>query len=155
MRRFFDTNILVYAVSRAEPHKRDLARACIDEAVEAGEFILSTQVLAEFYQTSVKLKALGRAQAQALVREWGDHDVVIQTPDLIVRAISLHQQHSLNFWDALTVQAALDARCDVLLSEDMQNGRRFGDLEIRNPFAASAAHEPRTARYGKGRRKKP
>jgi hypothetical protein len=46
-------------------------------------------------------------------------------------------------WDALVVQAALDARCDVLLTEDLQHGRRFGDLEISNPFVSSAHETPR------------
>jgi len=59
----------------------------------------------------------------------------------------LHQHHSLAFWDALIVQAALDAGCDVLLTEDMQHGRRFGELEVRNPFIAPGAHEPHAASY--------
>ena len=41
------------------------------------------------------------------------------------------------------MQAALDAGCEALFSEDMQAGMRFGDLEVINPFV-DAAHEPRT-----------
>ena len=60
--------------------------------------------------------------------------------------------HSLSVWDGLIVQAALEAGCDALLTEDLQHGRRFGNLEIVNPFLA-AAHEPRR-RYGvKGRKR--
>lgn len=151
MRRFFDTNILVYAHGRGESAKHDAARACIEDATGAEEFVLSTQVLAEFYWTALRLKIMGPGQAQALVRLWSEHDVVAHTPDLILRAMSLHQQHSLKFWDALIVQAALDARCDLLLSEDLQHGRRFGELEVRNPFIGSAAHEPRGAPYRKAR----
>ena len=55
------------------------------------------------------------------------------TPDLVTRGLELHQAHSLSVWDGLIVQAALDARCDVLLSEDLQHGRRFGSLEVSNP----------------------
>jgi predicted nucleic acid-binding protein len=54
---------------------------------------------------------------------------------LILRAVHLHQKASLSFWDALIVQAALESNCRRLFSEDMQHGRRFGDLEIENPFA--------------------
>jgi predicted nucleic acid-binding protein len=151
MRRFFDTNILIYAYGRTDVLKRDLARACMEEAIAADEFTLSIQVLAEFYRTAVRLNIMGASQAQALVRLWSEHDVVHQTPDLLARSISLHQEHSLAFWDAMIVQAAIDARCGVLLSEDLQHGRRFGDLEIVNPFIAGAAHEGRAVRYGKSR----
>lgn len=150
MRRFFDTNVMVYAHGRDDPAKRDLARASIDEATADDGFVVSTQVLAEFYWTALRLKLMGPAQARDLVRVWSEHDPVVQTPDLLLRAISLHQEHSLAFWDALIVQAALDSRCDFLMTEDMQHGRRFGDLEIVNPFLAPATHEAR-ARRGKRR----
>lgn len=151
MRRFLDTNILVYAYGRQDAAKRDLARTQIRDATAEDGFVISMQVLSEFYVTAVRLKVMGPAQAVSLVRIWSEHDTVITTPDLIVRAIALHQHHSLAFWDALIVQAALDAHCDVLLTEDMQHGRRFGELEIRNPFIAAGAHE---ARAGYGARRK-
>ena len=51
------------------------------------------------------------------------------------RALELAGQGGLSFYDALIVASALEAGADRLLSEDMQVGRRFGDLEIVNPFA--------------------
>ena len=149
---FFDTNVLVYAHGRDDARKREVARASIEEAMAGGAFVVSAQVLAEFHWTAVRLKVMGPSQAQALVRLWSEHDAVPQTPDLVLRAIALHQDHSLAFWDALIVQAALDAGCELLLTEDMQHGRRFGDLEIRNPFPASGAHEPRAVKYAARRR---
>ena len=109
---------------------------------------MSTQVLVEFYATSVRRRLLGPAQALDLVRFWGGHDTVAHTPDLVTRGLELHQAHSLSIWDGLIVQAALDARCDVLLSEDLQHGRRFGSLEVANPFLPAAAHEKPALAYG-------
>jgi hypothetical protein len=47
------------------------------------------------------------------------------------------------------VQAASDARCQTLYSEDLQPGMRFeapgtpeGTLQVVNPFSADAVHEP-------------
>lgn len=149
MRRFFDTNVLVYSRDSADVAKRELARSLIEEAIEDESFVVSTQVLVEFYATSVRRKLLGPAQALDLVRFWGGHDTVAHTPDFVVRGLELHRAHSLAIWDGLVVQAALDARCDVLLSEDLQHGRRFGDLEVANPFLAPAGvHEPRARPYG-------
>ena len=141
MRRFFDTNVLVYSRDLGEPAKRAMARALIADAIEEEGFVVSTQVLLEFYATSVRRRLLGAPQALDLVRFWAAHDAVPQTPDLVTRGLELHQAHSLSLCDGLIVQAALDARCDVLLSEDLQHGRRFGSLEVVNPFHAAAVHD--------------
>ena len=150
MRRFFDTNVLVYSRDPDDAAKRAVARALIESAIEEESFVVSTQVLVEFYATSVRRRLLGPAQALDLVRFWGGHDTVPHTPDLVTRGIELHQAHSLSIWDGLIVQAALDAHCDILLSEDLQHGRRFGSLEIANPFLAGGAHETPALPYGRG-----
>ena len=146
MRRFFDTNVLVYSRDPDAGGKRAFARELIEQAMDDDAFVVSTQVLVEFYATAVRRKLLGAPQALDLARLWSRHDTVAQTTDMLLRGLELHQAHSLSLWDGLIVQAALDAGCGVLLSEDMQHGRRFGDLEIVNPFLAPAAHE-RAARY--------
>jgi predicted nucleic acid-binding protein len=46
----------------------------------------------------------------------------------------LEEEHTLSFWDALIVQAAIHAGAGRLVSEDLQHGRRFGTLTIENPF---------------------
>jgi predicted nucleic acid-binding protein len=42
--------------------------------------------------------------------------------------------HNLSVYDALIVASALEAGCDRLYSEDLQHGRVFGALTVRNPF---------------------
>jgi predicted nucleic acid-binding protein len=155
VRFFFDTNILVYSRDPSERTKLDAARAVIEEAIASDAFVVSTQVLVEFYATVVRRRLLGPAQALELVGLWSEHDTVPQTSELVMRGLQLHQAHSLSMWDGLIVQAAIDARCDVLLSEDLQHGRRFGDVEVANPFlAAAGTHAPAAVRY-KARRKTP
>ncbi len=148
MRRFFDTNVLVYSRDPDDAARRAVARALIEESLEEESFVVSTQVLVEFYATSVRRRLLAPAQALDLVRFWGSHDTVPHTSELVIRGLELHQAHSLSIWDGLIVQAAIDARCDFLLSEDLQDGRRFGDLEVANPFRPAAAHERPARAYG-------
>jgi len=154
VRCFFDTNVLVYSRDPDDAAKRAHARALIEKSIEEESFVVSTQVLVEFYATSVRRRLLGPAQALELIRFWGGHDTVPHTPDLVIRGLELHQAHSLSVWDGLIVQAALDARCDVLFSEDLQHGRRFGDLEVANPFLPAAAHEAPARPYGSRKARK-
>jgi predicted nucleic acid-binding protein len=154
MRQFFDTNILVYSRDPDAAAKRALARDLIGQAIDQDAFVVSTQVLVEFHATAVRRKLLGSAQALDLAWFWARRDTVSHTPDLVLRGLALHQAHSLSVWDALIVQAGLDAGCSLLFSEDLQHGRRFGELEIVNPFIAPRAHEPRAAAYSAGRVRK-
>jgi predicted nucleic acid-binding protein len=71
VRRFFDTNVLVYSRDPDDAAKRAVARALIEEALEGESFVISTQVLVEFYATTVRRRLLGPAQALDLVRFWG------------------------------------------------------------------------------------
>jgi len=41
---------------------------------------------------------------------------------------------TLSFCDALVIEAAADAGCSALLTEDMQCGRKFGGVTVQNPF---------------------
>lgn len=144
MRAFFDTNVVVYAYDRNAGLKRDRAKVLIEAHVRSATLVVSTQVMVESYNTLQRAALLKREAALAIVETLADEHVVTTDAALVLRAIRLAQRHQLSHWDGLIVQAALDAGCVVLFSEDMQAGMRFDDLEIVNPFA-DAAHEPRAA----------
>jgi predicted nucleic acid-binding protein len=59
------------------------------------------------------------------------------SPDLLRRALELHGRTRLSWYDALIVAAALEGGCETLYlySEDLQDGRQFGDVTVHNPFA--------------------
>lgn len=56
------------------------------------------------------------------------------TDEDLKASVKLARGNSLAFYDALIVAAAADAGCPVLLSEDLQHGRKFGGVTIQNPF---------------------
>ncbi len=43
----------------------------------------------------------------------------------------------LGIWDAVILSAAADARCRLLLSEDLQDGFTWRGVTVVNPFASS------------------
>lgn len=61
-------------------------------------------------------------------------NVVENTKTLVVQAIELQQRAQLSFWDAMVVQAAIEAGCDRLYSEDLNAGQRFDSVLVVNPF---------------------
>jgi predicted nucleic acid-binding protein len=133
---FIDTNILVYAFDSSEKEKQDITQNLLSKEGVTGEIALSTQVLQEFFAiVTRKLKEpLSIENASKTIQFFSVYPLVQISPKLIFQAINRHQNESFSFWDALIVEAALQADCKILLSEDMQSGRQIGKLKIVNPF---------------------
>jgi predicted nucleic acid-binding protein len=130
--RFFDTNILVYAALEG-PKRESALRALADGGT------ISAQVLNEF--TNVSRKKYGRAWAdiEAALTAFRERlrPIVPLTGETHSAALALARDHGFAFYDALILAAAIEAGCDMLYSEDLQDGRAIGGLTIRNPFLAS------------------
>lgn len=134
MRRFLDTNVLVYADDHDAGVKRTRARELLADVLASGEGVISTQVLQEFFVSATRKLHVDPAIARRKVEILAEMDVVILDRELIVGAIDLYRLHSLAFWDALIVRAAAVAGCGVLLTEDLQHGQVIDGVRVENPF---------------------
>jgi predicted nucleic acid-binding protein len=66
----------------------------------------------------------------------GACDVHVVTAETVVLALRLGERYHHSYFDSLILAAALECGCDMLASEDMQNGLVVeSTLTIRNPFA--------------------
>jgi predicted nucleic acid-binding protein len=137
VRPFVDTNVVVYALSGQDSAKQAVAQRLLAER-GAARPSLSTQVLAETYSVLTRKLRWAPDDALAAVTLLKQLRVVALTPETQLDALRLAVEHRLSGWDAMVVQAALQAGCDTLFSEDLQPGRRFGSLEVVNPFAPQA-----------------
>jgi predicted nucleic acid-binding protein len=136
VKTFVDTNVLVYAHDTDAGDRHAVAKVLLAELWDSREGILSTQVLQEFYAVVTrKFKPpMSRTKARAIVAAYGEWCAVATEPALTVSASRLEEEHTVSFWDALIVQAGIQAGAERLVSEDFQDGRRFGTLTIHNPF---------------------
>ena len=50
-------------------------------------------------------------------------------------ALRIAAKFQLPWYDSLIVASALEGQCEVLYSEDFQDGQRIGSVTISNPFA--------------------
>jgi predicted nucleic acid-binding protein len=132
---FFDTNVLVYVFDRAEPRKQAVAQELVTDHMTARDMVLSTQVLQELYVTLTRKKRLGPADALEVVTTFAQERIVPASADTVLRGLALSHERQLSPWDGLILQAALDAGCTTLFSEDFSTGARFGGLTVVNPFA--------------------
>lgn len=133
-RCFIDTNILIYAESQDEPVKQRIAIDLIRHLRFERLGVLSTQVLNEYIQVSLRKLGLPHAHIREQLRCYRQLDLAAVTPETIELALDLHQSHALNYWDALIVASAHIAGCAVLLTEDMGTGQVLAGVKLVNPF---------------------
>lgn len=135
---FFDSNIWLYTLlTTATPDPRtEIANTLISSSTRP---VVSTQVIREVSANLLKKSALREDRHRLLIANWYASCEVIEAGEAqFVLASHLREQHSISYWDSLIVAAALHAGCDVLFTEDMQNGQVIeGQLLIVNPFVAS------------------
>jgi predicted nucleic acid-binding protein len=141
MRAFIDTNILIYAYDDRDIEKQQIARELLRDTVADGQAVISTQVVQEF--CNVVLKKFSKTDLPGL-RKVIDKTFGLSlehTPDeaFYNRALLLFEKNSISFYDVLIVQAAIDLRCDVLYSEDLQTERTIEGVAIVNPFLMAGA----------------
>jgi predicted nucleic acid-binding protein len=127
---FFDTNILIYALSDQDKTKNAKARKIMDNGG-----VLSSQVVAE---TCLNLKRKINYPEDLLEKcikgLYSQFQVIPLGEEIFIRSCRLREQYSLSYWDSLIIAAALEAHCDTLYSEDLHHGQQFGNTKIVNPF---------------------
>ena len=149
---FVDTNVLVYRRDRADETKNETALEWIEYLWRARLGRLSIQVLQEFYVTvTQKLDPkLPKETARQDVRDLLSWRPIVSDAKLIADAWSAQDRHKTSWWDSLIIAASQSAGCRHLLSEDLQDGQVFDNIEVVNPFLHSPSsifHFPRTENF--------
>jgi predicted nucleic acid-binding protein len=133
--RFVDTNILLYAASKAagEEEKAGLALGLLDSE----DLALSVQVLQEFYVQATRPSrpdAMSHEQASLLIESFLRFPVQEVTLALMKSALDTKARFQISYWDAAIVEAARALGCPTILTEDLSHGRDFSGVVIENPF---------------------
>lgn len=133
---FLDTNIIVYAFDSSAKWKHETAKQIMIELWDSGQGLLSTQVLQEFYVTSTKKipKPLDRKLAIQTIQDLLRWDVVVNDGGAIIKAIDIHARYKYSFWDAMIIQAAIKGGAELILSENLDSGRKIRGVTLINPF---------------------
>ena len=136
-RFFLDTNIFVCAFDETAPTKASRAQELIQSGVTTQKGVVSYQVVQEFFNVALRRFAhpMTPAEGEQFLETIFRRLLSVHSSQAIFsEALQLVDQHHLNWYDSLIVAAALASECAVLYSEDLQHGRRFGMVQIRNPF---------------------
>lgn len=145
-RFFLDTNTMVYILEGKEPapgvtltpneieanRKGDITL----QLLQSGEIVTGVQVFNEICNVASRKKIdWPKTKEMLATLDALCTDVVPLNLDVHRRGLFLYEKYRLQFYDALTLAAALQAGCDTFWSEDMQDGQVIeSTMTIKNPF---------------------
>ena len=129
---FVDSNIWLYAFMESTSSKKQIANHLILNK----NVIISTQVVNE-----ISVNLLKKAN-------YTDHDILTFLKNIqdkyfisvlnfntLLKGTKVRLQYKLSFWDSLIVASALENKCSILYTEDLQTGMIIENtLTIINPF---------------------
>lgn len=132
---FFDSNVLVYMQDASDKEKQEKARKLFAECVENETAVISTQCLQEFYNVVACKMKQDKIETKRIIHNFSENVPIVQvTPAIIENAIDISAQTQFSFWDSLILSAAEKSNCDILYSEDLNDGQKVNGVTIRNPF---------------------
>ncbi len=140
MAALVDTNVLVYRFDPGNPPRQQRARETILDGARSGELVLPHQALIEFVAVTTRSRA-GRAplltpgQAMNEVeRLLVDFEVVYPSAETVRMAFYGVSRYGLSWYDAHLWAYAVVRGLPELLTEDLQDGGRYGGVRVVNPF---------------------
>jgi predicted nucleic acid-binding protein len=133
---FVDSNVVVYVLAGREPEKRRKAQAWLKRLGPSDLLTLSPQVLNEAYAVLTLKYGLhpvedGVRATLAHYMRWAEAPLDV---NVITAGWSLQDRYGVRIWDALLLASANAAACRYFLSEDLNDGQRYGAVEAINPF---------------------
>jgi predicted nucleic acid-binding protein len=133
---FFDTNIFLYAAMHQlrpdDEHKRPIA----DKLLYEEDYCLSAQVVAEFYHNALRKgkKKLTHEEASDWIERMILHPCLAVDVDLVQAGTAFSQRYQVSYWDGAMLAAAEQLGAATFYSEDLNDGQRYGNVTVINPF---------------------
>jgi predicted nucleic acid-binding protein len=131
---FLDTNILVYAVSGdvSDEYRQRVSRGLLARNGSA----ISAQVMQEFYSvtTTKRRPPLSHEAAISFLALADEIPTVPLDSSLVLEGAENSQRYQISYWDGAIIAAAERLGANVLYTEDLNHGQKYGSVTAINPF---------------------
>jgi predicted nucleic acid-binding protein len=136
---FIDTNIFLYAARPALSPDEETKRLVALDLIAKEDFVISGQVLAEFYHNAVKdgKQKLLMSEADEWVESLCARRCSAIDADLVNNGIAISRRYEISYWDGAIIAAAHDLGATTLYTEDLNDGQTYGTVKVVNPFKSS------------------
>jgi len=131
---FIDSNVWVYLFVNENNKKSKAAEQFILNNESNSILVISYQVINEVSRILIK-NNFSELTIQNIIKKLTTSCVVQNfSENTIFLASQFRQQYSISFWDSHILACAVTANCNLLVSEDMQDGFTVNKTTIKNIF---------------------
>lgn len=134
---FIDTNVFIYSFDLRDTKKMNHALAIINDANITGKGIISWQVIQEFLSAASRkfINTLSTNDMSRYLRKvLNPLCKIIPDANLYQDALEIMGSTHYHFYDSLILASAVRGECDILYSEDLQEGQAIKGVKVVNPF---------------------
>ena len=131
---FVDANVFIYLRDARDARKQARAAEWIDALWSQQLGRTSTQALAEAYSVATRKLGIPPDSAWHYLERYFSWNPCPVDEALLRRAREIERRYRLSWWDSTIVAAAQLQDCQLLLTEDLQDGAKLGPVTVRNPF---------------------
>lgn len=139
MRCFIDTNVFLYLKDPNEPEKAATCARWLSAIQQRGVVLVSPQVINETFSNLLKYARdeENRLLAEDFVRTLLSWCEAKLDKDVLAKAFVIRRRYRMSWWDAVLIASAEGVAADILLTEDLNHGQRYGVIQAINPFRHS------------------
>ena len=73
-------------------------------------------------------------EIRRLIEDYLSWEIVVNTPQSVLAALEIEEKYHVSYWDALILHAAESCGAQVLYTEDLNAGQRYGSVQVINPL---------------------
>ena len=132
--KFIDTNVWIYALTEQDHARKKIAAELISKTYLEDTICVNAQVLKEFANFAFKRTRKSADEINAMLKKMSSYSFVPDTKELVMQAVVLKERYDVGFYDSLMLSAANKAKCDVIYTEDLNSGQKYGTVTAINPF---------------------
>jgi predicted nucleic acid-binding protein len=130
-----DTNIWVYAITKNDLEKHQIAQKLIRELKPNRRILSSPQIVNEISFTLMRNGIPDTEIRELMEALYADLRVINFTPQIVRQASKIREKYKYKFWDSLIIATALSSYCLILYSDQLPHNAVIEDrLRILNPF---------------------
>ena len=134
MRVFLDSNIFVYSFLNQDVVKKSVAAKIVAQSVRDRNGYVSLQVANEFCNVMTKKSGKAIDEISRALDVLDKLNFVQISTATARQALEFKSRYGIQFYDALIVAAAVASGCDLILTEDLNDGQMYYGIKAVNPF---------------------
>jgi len=130
---FIDSNIFLYAFNDDDIDKQKIATKTIMS--ENNSCYISLQVINEVSNNMLRKLKFTNTEIKDFINDsYKRYNIADITKETFLLACDVRDKYNISYYDSLILSSAINSKCNILYSEDMQHNQKIEDLTIINPF---------------------